>query len=72
MNVEALAAVGDIGEESAQKLVGAGFLTVEGILSASPEDIAEAAEIEPAIANTIYEAAMASQEASAEEETATP
>lgn len=70
--VASLAAVGDIGEESAQKLVGSGFLTVEGILSASPEDIAEAAEIEPAIANTIYEAAMASQEASAEEETATP
>jgi N utilization substance protein A len=70
--VASLAEVGDIGEESAQKLVGAGFLTVEGILSASPEDIAEAAEIEPSIANTIYEAAMASQEASAEEETAVP
>ena len=57
--IESLAAVEGIGAESAQALVNSGFLTLEGILSAEVQDIADAMEMETEAAQAIYAAASA-------------
>jgi len=56
-----LAAIPGIGQENAEALVKAGFLTVEGILAAELGDLEETAGIDSATAKAIYEAAAASQ-----------
>jgi N utilization substance protein A len=57
--VENLATVEGIGPESAQVLVNSGFLTLEGIVAAEVQDVADAMEIEVDAAKAIYDAAAA-------------
>jgi transcription termination/antitermination protein NusA len=59
--VENLAKVEGIGHENAQKLVQAGFLTIEGILAAETGDLVEAAGLTAEQAKAVYEAAAAQQ-----------
>lgn len=59
--VDHLAEVDGISRDTAQALVGAGFLTLEGVLAAEPSDIAEMLEIDLSEAQAIYDAAKASQ-----------
>jgi len=59
--VENLARVEGIGSEYAEKLVKAGFLTVEGILAAEVSDLVEMTGIEEGACRTIYDAAVAAQ-----------
>jgi N utilization substance protein A len=54
--IKHLAEVDGITEETAQALVGAGFLTVDGILEADPKDIAEMIDIGVVEAQDIYKA----------------
>jgi N utilization substance protein A len=65
--IENLATVEGIDEETAQALVNSGFLTIEGILAAEVQDIADAVEIEVDAAQAIYDAAAASIEPQVEE-----
>ncbi len=55
--IELLAAIDEIGQEAAEKLVKSGFLTLEGILAASPEDIMESTGYDKEKATTIIDAA---------------
>jgi N utilization substance protein A len=57
--VEALAAVGGIGHETAGALVKAGFLTVEGIVAAETRDLEEIAGLDAATAQAVRAAAEA-------------
>lgn len=59
--VGSLAGVPGIGKENAEKLVKAGFLTLEGILAAEPKDLEEMAGVDAATAKTLYEVAAARQ-----------
>jgi N utilization substance protein A len=59
--VSSMAAIPAIGQQYAEMLVNAGFLTVEGILAAEPKDIEEIAGVDAAVAKTIYEAVAAKQ-----------
>jgi N utilization substance protein A len=59
--VGCLAAIPAIGQQYAEMLVNAGFLTVEGILAADPKDIEEIAGVDADVAKVIYEAAAAKQ-----------
>jgi len=56
-----LAAIPGVSLAMAQQLVGAGFLSVEGILAAEPRDISEMLDIEIADARAVYEAIVATQ-----------
>jgi N utilization substance protein A len=56
-----LASIPAIGQQYAEMLVNAGFLTVEGILAAEPKDIEEIAGVDADVAKMIYEAAAAKQ-----------
>jgi len=60
-----LATALNIDEETAHKLITAGMNSVEGILSAEPQDIAEATGVDIAKANEIYSAAQAAYNKSA-------
>jgi N utilization substance protein A len=62
--VEALAAIEGIGPEHAAALVKAGFLTVEGIMAASEEDLQEIAGLDAAAAQAVRAAAEAAGVAS--------
>lgn len=64
---EHLAAIEGIGAENAEKLVNAGFLTVEGILASETKDLAEATGLSPEAAQKIYEAAAMTQKDTREE-----
>jgi N utilization substance protein A len=57
--VESLAAVEGISREEAETLVKAGFLTIEGILAAEVDDLAETTEFDKDTASRIHEAAAA-------------
>jgi N utilization substance protein A len=57
--VENLAGIAGIGRENAEKLVKAGFLTVEGILAAEVKDLAEQAGLDEATAQVVHESASA-------------
>jgi N utilization substance protein A len=59
--IEDLAAVDGIEREEAESLVQAGFLTVEGILAAEPDEFAEMTGMEEETARRVYEAAQASR-----------
>lgn len=59
--VAGLAAIPGVSPELAQRLVEAGFLSVEGILAAEPRDISEMLDIEITDAKTLYEAIVASR-----------
>jgi N utilization substance protein A len=59
--IKELAAIPGITPDMAQHLVGAGFLSVEGILAAEPRDISEMLDIEIAEARAVYEAIVATQ-----------
>jgi excinuclease UvrABC nuclease subunit len=61
MAIEHLAEVDGISVDTAQALVGAGFLTVDGILAADPKDIAEMIDIDVDQAREIYAAVEADQ-----------
>lgn len=61
-----LAAIDGISAESAEKLVKSGFLTVEGIVAAQPEDLAEVAGLDPETAKSIHESASVSHAAKQE------
>jgi N utilization substance protein A len=58
--VDALAAMDGMDRETAQTLVSAGFLTVEGILAAEVSDLVEMAELDEAVAARVHAAAVAS------------
>jgi len=60
-----LATALNIDEETAHQLITGGLTSVEGILSAEPEDIAEATGVDIAKANEIYSAAQAAYNKSA-------
>lgn len=55
--VSTLAAIDGIGEEWAEKLVYAGFLTIEGILAAEKRDLEEVEEMTPEQAERLWRAA---------------
>jgi N utilization substance protein A len=57
--VAEMAALPGIGKENAEKLVAAGFLTVEGILAADVGELAEAAGFDAETAKNIFETAAA-------------
>lgn len=59
--VDGIAGVPGISREQAEKLVKAGFLTVEGILAAEVKDLEEVAGLDAETARTIYDAAAATQ-----------
>jgi N utilization substance protein A len=59
MAIEHLAEVDGISADTARALVGAGFLTVDGILAADPKDIAEMIDIDVDQAGEIYAAVEA-------------
>ncbi len=62
MAVEHLAAVEGIGPEKAEKLVHAGFLTVEGILAADLDDLKAVEDFDEETARAVQEAAAAAHE----------
>jgi N utilization substance protein A len=55
--VDSLASIEGIGRENAEKLVKAGFLTIEGILAAEEKDLVEMAGMDAETAKAIYEVA---------------
>jgi N utilization substance protein A len=55
--VSGLAAVEGIGEEWAEKLVYAGFLTIEGVMAADLSDLQEIEDVTPEQAQTLWSAA---------------
>ena len=55
--VHTLAAVQGIGEEWAEKLVYAGFLSVEGIMAADLSDLEEIEDVTPEQAQALWSAA---------------
>lgn len=57
--IDELAKVDGIDREQAEKLVQCGFLTVDGILAAEPEDLVEMIGFDVATAQAVYEAAAA-------------
>ncbi len=57
--IEGLACITGVSPEIAQRLVGAGFLSVEGVLAADPEELAEMLDIEVSEARSLYEAIIA-------------
>ncbi len=59
--VQNLASVPGIGAEYAEKLVNAGFLTVEGILASDIKDIAETSGLDESTVTAIFDAAAAVQ-----------
>ncbi len=61
MAIEHLAEVEGISVDTAKALVGAGFLTADGVLAADPKDIAEMIDIDVAQAQEIYAAVEADQ-----------
>jgi N utilization substance protein A len=65
--INELADIPGIGREHAQKLVQAGFLSIEGILAAEIKDLEENTGLDAAAAQAIYEAAAAAQKHGAEE-----
>ncbi len=65
--VTEMADIPGIGREHAQKLVQAGFLSIEGILAAEIKDLEENTGLDAAAAQAIYEAAAAAQKHGAEE-----
>lgn len=65
--VDELAKLEGIGQESAEKLVQAGFLNIEGILAAEMQDLEENAGLDAATAKAVYEAAAAQQKGIEEE-----
>lgn len=65
--VTELADIHGIGREYAQKLVQAGFLSIEGILAAEIKDLEENTGLDSAAAHAIYEAAAAAQKHGPEE-----
>ncbi len=60
--IEHLAEIDGVEPEMAQALVGAGFLTPEGILAAEAEDLAEMLDIDFAAAKALYAAVEAQQQ----------
>jgi len=60
--IEHLAEIDGVDPEMAQALVGAGFLTPEGILAAEAEDLAEMLDIDIAAAKALYAAVEAQQQ----------
>ena len=68
--IEQLASIEQIGQENAEKLVNAGFLTVEGILAGEVSDLQEMAGFDEETAQTIHAAAEAVQQTDEEESTA--
>ncbi len=65
--VTELAGIPGISREQAEKLVHAGFLSIEGILAAEIKDLEENTGLDAPAAQSIYEAAAAAQKHSAEE-----
>jgi N utilization substance protein A len=65
--IGALAAIDGISAEHAEKLVKSGFLTVEGIVAAQPEDLAEVAGLDSESAQGIHAAACAAHEGKQEQ-----
>ncbi len=59
--VSELASIKGISKDMAQRLVAAGFLSVEGILAAEPRDLSEMLDIEIAEARRLYDAIVATQ-----------
>jgi N utilization substance protein A len=59
--IETMAKIEGITDEVAQALVGAGFLSPEGILAAEPTDLAEMLDIDVADARTLYAAVEATR-----------
>jgi transcription termination/antitermination protein NusA len=59
--VDSLASVEGIGRENAEKLVKAGFLTMEGILAAEVKDLEEMAGLDAETAKAVYEVAASMQ-----------
>ena len=55
--VDSLASIEGIGRENAEKLVKAGFLTIEGILAAEEKDLEEMAGMDAETAKAVYEVA---------------
>jgi N utilization substance protein A len=60
--IERLAEIDGISQETAQALVGAGFLTVEGVLAAEAQDLAEMLDIDIDAAKEVYAAVEAGQQ----------
>lgn len=58
MAIENLSAISGVTLEMAQQLVGAGFLTVEGILAAHPDELAEMIGISTSDARSLYDAVI--------------
>ena len=63
-----LAKMDGVSKETAEKLVHAGFLNIEGILASDATDLESAAGLTPEIAKGVYEAAAAAQQAKDGEE----
>jgi len=59
--IDNLAGVEGIGKESAEGLVKAGFLTIDGILAVETKDLEEMAGLDAETAKAVHEAAAASQ-----------
>jgi len=59
--VDSLAGIEGIGRENAEKLVKAGFLTMEGILAAEVKDLEEMAGLDAETAMAVYEVAASMQ-----------
>ncbi|HAS82546.1 MAG TPA: transcription termination/antitermination protein NusA [Verrucomicrobia bacterium] len=59
--ISELAAIKGITKDMAQRLVAAGFLSVEGILAAEPRDLSEMLDIEISEARRLYDAIVATQ-----------
>jgi N utilization substance protein A len=64
--IASLAAVEGIDKPTAEALVKAGFLTLEGILAAEPNDLAELVGLDPEAAQHIHDAATAHTDTGAE------
>jgi N utilization substance protein A len=59
--IEGMAKIEGISDEIAQALVGAGFLTPDGILAAEPKDLAEMLDIDVEAAREVYAAVETAQ-----------
>ncbi len=62
LSIETLAGIQGIGEEKAVALVQSGFLTLEGIIAAEPEDLVDGDTIDTDVASAIKTAAEAAYE----------
>ena len=60
--IERMAEIEGISQETAQALVGAGFLTAEGVLAADAQDLAEMLDIDIDAAREVYAAVEAGQQ----------